>query len=135
MPFTTTVLVVLAGAAFLFAVRGLLTPRDVALEPGEASRHAGPANHFVGVEGVGGKLVLTDRRVVFRSHGFNIQVHALELPLASIASVTPVMTLGLVDNGLLFRMTDGHVERFVVGGRQEWLAAFSAAGIVAGSGA
>lgn len=35
----------------------------------------GGANHFKGKEGVGGKLVLTDKRLIFKSHKFNIQNH------------------------------------------------------------
>lgn len=39
---------------------------DTPLEPGEVERHAVLANHSVGWRAVGGKLVVTDRRLVFR---------------------------------------------------------------------
>ena len=83
--------------------------------------HHGPANHFKGIEAVGGKLFLTNRRLVFRSHRFNVQTHEESYPLDGIVSAEPSRTLGLVPNGLLLQMRDGRRERFVVGGRSEWV--------------
>ena len=45
------------------------------------------ANHFKGIERVGGKLALTNKRLLFRSHKFNIQNHTESIPLCEIASV------------------------------------------------
>lgn len=100
---------------------------DMGFDPGEPVLHAGPANHFKGLEGVGGKLFLTDRRLRFRSHAFNVQTHDESYPLASIRSVEPSRTLGIVPNGLLVRLADGRTERFVVLRRSEWLSRLRAA--------
>ncbi|MGZ5662843.1 MAG: hypothetical protein ACXWG6_15860 [Usitatibacter sp.] len=83
--------------------------------------HHGPANHFKGIEAVGGKLFLTNQRLVFRSHRFNVQAHEESYPLDEIVSTEPARTLGIVPNGLLLQMRDGRRERFVVGGRSEWV--------------
>ncbi len=79
-----------------------------------------PANHFKGAEGVGGKLYLTDQRLVFKSHKFNIQNHELSIPLSGIDNTSRYKTLGLVNNGLAIT-TCGKVEKFVVQQVDEWM--------------
>ncbi len=97
------------------------------LEAGESFLMEGPANHFKGLEAVGGVLALSDRALVFRSHSFNIQNHELSLPLSGMDSVRAVNTLMLVPNGLLVFMRDGSRERFVVWKRKDWLRKIEAA--------
>src|SRR5690242_11829987 len=58
------------------------------------------ANHFKGAEAVGGKLYLTNKRLVFKSHKFNIQNHELSINLFDIDKFDRYKTLGLVNNGL-----------------------------------
>jgi len=89
---------------------------------GETIVHSGPANHFKGAEAVGGKLFLTPTRLRFRSHSMNVQTHDESYPLGDIIAVDPVRTLGLVPNGLRVQLRDGRSERFVVGGRAQWVA-------------
>ena len=38
-----------------------------------------PANHCKGIEGVGGKLFLTNKKLIFKSHKFNIQNHEFSI--------------------------------------------------------
>lgn len=83
----------------------------------------GPANHFMGIEGVGGWLYLTASRLVFKSHALNIQTHELALPLSDIRTVEPVRTMGIVPNGLKVTAGEAKPERFVVHGRKEWVRA------------
>ena len=59
------------------------------------------ANHFKGIEGVGGKLYLTDRRLIFQSHKLNVQTHQLSIPLSQIQNVVRNKTIGLINNGLM----------------------------------
>lgn len=75
------------------------------------------ANLFRGIEGVGGKLKITDKRLHFMSHSFNIQTGETEIPLGEIAEVTKVNTLGLVPNGLLIKLKNGKSYQFVVNQR------------------
>ena len=95
------------------------------LEPGELIRHEGPANHFTRGDSTGGRLYLTDRRLYFKSHGFNLKDHELTVPLADVAAARATRTLGIIPNGLLIERRDGQRERFVVSGRAAWVAALS----------
>jgi hypothetical protein len=80
----------------------------------------GPANHFRDLEGVGGWLVLTDKRLLFRPHRFNAQKQELALPLGEIQKAEPYSTAWVLPNGLRVTTTQGQ-ERFVVEGRQSWV--------------
>jgi hypothetical protein len=122
----------LAGFAFALAIATFLkvsmTTTHLELDGREAGfdadekvlRH-GPANHFKGIEGVGGKLFLTNKRLRFRSHKINVQTHDESYPIETIASVEPSRSLGIVPNGLLVHLRDGRRERFVVSGRADWV--------------
>jgi len=98
-----------------------LDGRDASFEPDENVVHWGPANHFKGIEAVGGKLFLTDRRLRFRSHKFNVQSHDESYPVSSITFVEPVRTLGIIPNGIRVHLADGRRERFVVMNQAGWL--------------
>jgi hypothetical protein len=87
----------------------------------ETTLHAGPANHFKGLESVGGHLWLTSDRLYFRSHKMNLQNHEWSAPLADIASVHAIKTLGLIRNGLSVRLTSSEEHRFVVGDHARWV--------------
>jgi len=82
--------------------------------PDEKVELARMCNHFKGLEGVGGKLFVTDQRLVFKSHDFNFQTHQLDLNYEDIASIELSNTLGLVPNGLTIKTKQGQVERFVI---------------------
>ena len=78
------------------------------------------ANHFKGAEAVGGKLYLTDKRLVFKSHMFNIQNHEFSINLSDIDKVDRYKTLGLVNNGLSVTTTGNKIEKFVVQQPDKW---------------
>lgn len=88
--------------------------------PGEELFKHGMANHGRRGEGVGGYLYLTDRRLLFKSHRFNIQNHDLSIPLEDISSVRPSLTMGLIPNGLQIFVV-GRKEHFVVSQRHDWI--------------
>jgi hypothetical protein len=94
---------------------------SIKLEDGETIIKEGVANHFKGIESVGGNLYLTNLRLVFKSHGLNIQVHEVAYRLDNILSVRPRNSLGIIPNGIAVTLADGHEEKFVVNGRQEWM--------------
>ena len=78
------------------------------------------ANHFKGMEGVGGKLYLTNKRLVFKSHKFNIQKHTLSINLDEITKVERIKSSGIINNGLRVTHQDKQ-EKFVVEKAGEWL--------------
>jgi hypothetical protein len=114
-----------SGFAFGFVLHLFLkkTSTQLAAEmmDGEEVLLAGPANHFKGIEAVGGRLTATASRLRFRSHGFNVQTHDESYPLESIASVEAARSLGIVPNAIVVSLADGRRERFVVSGRARWL--------------
>jgi hypothetical protein len=93
---------------------------------GEDLLKQGPANHFRGWEGVGGWLYLTDKRLLYRSHRFNVQNHELSMPLGEVVEVQTCLTAWVIPNGLRVVTTQG-TERFVVEGRRSWLEEISQA--------
>jgi hypothetical protein len=75
------------------------------------------ANLFRGVEAVGGRLKITNQRLVFQPHALNVQTMPLEIAMPDIAAATKRNTLGFVPNGMLVRTRAGVEYKFVVWGR------------------
>ncbi len=90
----------------------------VALEPGEKLMAKVPANLWRGWEAVGGKLYITDRRMRFETHPYNVQVGPAEILMSEVKAVSRVNNLGLVPNGLLVETTKRGCYQFVVWNRQ-----------------
>jgi hypothetical protein len=80
-----------------------------------------PANLFRGIEGVGGRLRITNQRLVFQPHAFNFQKMPLEISLGDIAEATKRNSLGFIPNGILIRTRAGVEYKFVVWGRDKLL--------------
>lgn len=99
----------------------------IELKPGETLLREGLANLFRGIEAVGGKLFLTDRRLYFQSHAINVQAGATEIPLSDIrgarAEWTRFLGIPLAPNGLYVDTHSGHEYRFVVYRRRAWMSA------------
>lgn len=87
---------------------------------GDEILHSGRANHFKGVEAVGGKLYLLKNRIQFKSHGFNIQNHQYSIELTTISAINFYNSLGIVPNGLSITTNTGTIEKFVVSNRKKW---------------
>lgn len=92
----------------------------VDLEPDEKLVKEGGANRILNAEGVGGKLALTDKRIVFKSHKINIQTHQLSLTLSEIQSVEAGKT-GFLNNVLLVFGSNGERYKFIVFEPDEWV--------------
>lgn len=86
---------------------------------GEQLLADGLANLFRGWEGVGGRLYVTNRRVIFESHMVNIRRGVTEIPLADIEEVRPRNNLWVIPNGMEIETRDGIRYRFVVWGRKQ----------------
>ena len=111
-------------AGFAESQRGRMAVEGDELD-GEPVLHQGPANHWRGIEARGGWLILTSRRLVFRSHGKNVNNEGAEVLLADITAVEPSRSLGIVPNGLRVRHKGDAVEKFVVAERAAWLSALA----------
>jgi len=103
----------------------------ITLNPNEKLLREGAANLQRGAETVGGKLFLTDQRLFFQSHAFNIQTGATEIPLSRIAGMRLCWTkflniIPLAPNSLAIKTTNGTEYSFVLFGRKKWAAAISA---------
>ena len=94
---------------------------ELDLEEGEELIAYGVANLFRGLEGVGGKLFLTNKQLVFKSHNINVQTGTAKLTLDRIESIEKRKTMFIINNSLLVRTINGHEFKFVVNDRDEWL--------------
>ncbi len=92
----------------------------------------GMANLFKGVEAVGGKLYLTDQRLVFESHAFNVQTGATAIPLETISRVEKTWTkllglIPLIPNSIVVSNDAGEDFKFVLNGKRDaWITAIFA---------
>lgn len=99
---------------------------QVEVPAGDAVEHSGFANHFLNMEGRGGRLVLTNSQLIFKPHAVNVQRGEVRIPRGDIAGAEPTRTLGVFANGLLVKLKSGKVERFVVNDREAWVAKLNA---------
>ncbi|MDN5215134.1 GRAM domain-containing protein [Fulvivirgaceae bacterium BMA12] len=123
------------GLTFLWFMKRqtnrLMEKIQIQLKDQEEIKHEGPANLFRGIEGVGGKLLLTDQRLIFKSHKMNIQSGETQLLLDEIKQATPRKTAKLFQNGIQILTNAGENFDFVVYERDNWLAKINA--LLAGS--
>jgi hypothetical protein len=136
--FPLPILAIVGGSGCLLLVIGLLVPPPRPLDaqerktrevrPGEAVEKTGPASHAKGWENRGGTLTLTSDRLVFFSHGANVNNADVVIPLEDIASVQPANTLGIIPNAFRVTMQDGTRHQFTVFGRNSWIDALGGRG-------
>ena len=96
-----------------------------ALQPNETLIREGVANLKKGIESVGGKLFLTDQRLVFESHALNVQSGTTVIPLIDIAAINLCWTkflnwIPLMPSSLAIKTSDGLEHRLVLFGRSRW---------------
>jgi hypothetical protein len=99
---------------------GVQKSMEIRLPEGENILFHSSANHFRGIESVGGTLYQTNKRLIFKSHKFNIQNHQLSIELEEIEMVESFKSLGLWNNGILVKTKTAGNEKFVVEKREEW---------------
>ncbi len=73
-----------------------------------------PANLFRSIEAVGGRLTITNERLLFTPHMINIQTEPVEINMADIVGVEKRNTIGLVPNGIKIINRYGSEFKFVV---------------------
>ncbi len=101
------------------------------LRQGEALVKDGAANLQKNIETVGGNLYLTNQRLIFESHKFNVQSGVTEVELSNIQSSEKCWTkflgfLPIFPNSLAVYTKQGKEYRFVLFGRGAWSAAIEA---------
>lgn len=77
------------------------------------------ANLFRGIEAVGGKLMITDRRLIFKSHTFNIQTGTTEILIEEITEVKKRNTLRIIPNGISVTTKNGVEYNIVLWNRRK----------------
>jgi len=90
-------------------------------EPGETILFETQANHFRNIEGVGGMLYLTNRRLIFKSHKLNIQNHQLSINLTDIHKIDSYKVLRIFNTGFFIKTNRNTTEKFVVEQPGEWI--------------
>jgi len=94
---------------------------NIELRNSESLIKQGSANHWQGWEAVGGRLFLTDQRLVFKSHKVNVQKHEISMELEEVVSIKQRNNFLLVPNGISIFLQNGHEEQFVVWSRKDWI--------------
>ena len=95
------------------------------LRPGEQIAKDGLANLQKGWETVGGKLYLTDQRLIFEAHKFNVQGGTTEIDMSDVVTVDKCWTkflnkIPLAPNSLAVRTNAGDDYKFVLNRRTVW---------------
>src|SRR3990172_5689749 len=98
-----------------------LKQSEVVLKVGVADRIG-----RLGLTSIRGCLWLTNLRLVFQSLAL-LQRYEESFPLAEIASVQPVKTLGLLPNEISIVFRDGREGDFLVQEQKDWLAKIAGA--------
>jgi len=75
------------------------------------------ANMIKGFESIGGRLTITEKEVIFKSHKLNIQKGTVTIAMSDILDVGKRNTLFLVPNGLKIGVKSGEEYKFVVNQR------------------
>lgn len=78
------------------------------------------ANHLKPFEGVGGRLFLTNQRLFFKSHFFNIQTHEESIPLEDIVSIE-AKHIDFISGKMIVFLRNGSAEKFYVPKRKKWV--------------
>lgn len=90
------------------------------LETEEEIEIEGPANLFRGIEGVGGKIFLTNKKLIFKSHKINIQKGQTDIEYVDIKEIVKRKTAKLIDNGIRIITKNGKEYDFVINERDLW---------------
>lgn len=123
----TVLTAVITGALFGTAMGMFAGSKTVAqqtaidLPEGEIVEYEGGANHFLNAEARGGRLYLTNWRLIFQPHRINLQGASVSIPRSDVAGISKFLTLGLIPNGMQVARRGGTPERFVVMNRAEWM--------------
>lgn len=92
----------------------------ISLDLSESLIREGKANYYKNKEGLGGKMILSNHQLRFKSHDYNFQNEELALPLDMIKSVTTYKAFFIFPSGLRIHIEDGAPLSFIVDKPREW---------------
>lgn len=104
-----------------FMANHLFKSISIELVEGEKLIKEGGATHLKGKEGVGGKLLLTDKRLVFKSHNLNIQNHEQVFDYNDIKSLGEAKSLFVLKNRLVLELLNQELHKFIVDEPELWV--------------
>ncbi len=90
------------------------------LKEGEVVVHDEGASHFQNFIAIGGRLKLTNDRLLFYSHNLRNHSHQLVIDLKEIVSIEFFKTLLINPNGITLMLKNGDIENFIVDDRKLW---------------
>ena len=93
----------------------LIKKKGLELRDNESIIKKKSANHLVGNQFVGGKLYLTNQRIVFKSHRLNVNNHQISFELTEIQGAVKSKLF----NGMIIILKNGEEKPFVVWGRKK----------------
>ena len=93
----------------------LIKKKGLELRDNESIIKKKSANHLVGNQFVGGKLYLTNQRIVFKSHRLNVNNHQIYFELTEIQGAVKSKLF----NGMIIILKNGEEKPFVVWGRKK----------------
>lgn len=93
--------------------------KDIIISPEEII-YDGGANQIKGREGVGGKLFITNQRILFISHKFNIQNGETTILSENVKNIEKVKLSRFFNTGILITLEDATTYKFVVNKQEEW---------------
>jgi len=70
---------------------------------------------------IGGKLFLTEKRLIFNSHKLNLPNSYITIQLENISDILERKTIGIINNGLRIKTKNGLTYDFVVNDRKSWI--------------
>jgi len=80
----------------------------------------GGANQIKGKEGVGGKLFITNKRILFVSHKYNIQNGTTSINPTDVTSVDKTKLARIFNSGIVLTLKDNTTYKFSVNNQDEW---------------
>ena len=110
---------------YLFGKFALSFSKKVKIIPNLASKEIieieGPASLILGKERVGGKIFLTNEKMIFKSHEFNIQKGQTEIKYSEIIELLKIKMNSFFDNGIRLKTQNEKSFDFIVNERDLWV--------------
>lgn len=112
------------GIGFPFIMSKFAKKIEVTINPDleidEIIEIEGPANLFRGIEGVGGKIFLTNKKMIFKSHKINIQKGQTNIDYQDIKQVVKRKSIKLINNKIRIITKANKTFDFIINERDVW---------------